>query len=196
MIAQRGKLLVAGLVVTGALAPTVFADPAPITVPARFSYAAKFLCGVSTAPTTSPPKEPMVKRGNYATVVNIHNPYATDVSLLKKVALSAPQRFPDTKLIPPTKRFPDRLRSDHTLSVDCDEIVNLLTLNGTPPGASFIEGFLVIDSFFPAAGTASTAANVDVVTVTTTAASATASVNDHEIVPVDGKRLPAGTWPF
>ena len=122
------RLLLTGLAVAGALAPHVAAQPAPITLPARFSYAAKFLCGFSTATTTAPPKEPIVKRGNYATVVNIHNPYATDVVLVKKVALAAPEQFPNTQLIQPTKRFQDRLPSDHAMSVDCTEIVNLLKI--------------------------------------------------------------------
>jgi hypothetical protein len=184
-----------GLVVAGALAPHAAAQPAPITLPARFSYAAKFLCGVSSATTTAPPREPIVKRGNYATVVNIHNPYATDVVLIKKVALAAPERYPDTRLIAPTKRFKDVLHSDHTMSVDCTEIVNLLTLNGTPPATPFIEGFLVVDSFLAAATTASPA-DIDVVTVTTIAQSATGAVVDHEIEAVAGKRLAAGTWQF
>ena len=112
------------------------AAPAPITLPARWSYAAKFVCGLSPIPTIPGsvfPKEPPVKRGNYATVVNIHNTAATDVTILKKVALAAPEKYPNTQLIPPTKRFTDKLPSDHAMSVDCDEIVNLLVQNGTPP---------------------------------------------------------------
>jgi hypothetical protein len=166
----------------------------PIQLPARVSYAAKFLCGLSQGATTAPPSEPAVKRGNYATVINIHNPWATDVSIMKKVALAAPERFPNTALVPPTKRFQDRLPSDHAMSVDCQEIVNLLTLNGTPPAGTFIEGYLVIDSFFPTGATGS--ADLDVVAVTSTAPSTTTSVNSHEIVTVPGRRLPAGTWPF
>jgi hypothetical protein len=166
----------------------------PITLPARVSYAAKFVCGLSQAATTAPPSEPAVKRGNYATVINIHNPWATDVSLMKKVALAAPERFPNTALVPPTKRFPDRLPPDHAMSVDCQEIVNLLTLNGTPPAGTFIEGYVVIDSFSPTGATGS--ADLDVVAVTSTAPSTTTSVNSHEITTVPGRKLPAGTWPF
>jgi hypothetical protein len=195
---RQRKLLIAGLLVTGGLVPALYAQPTPVTLPARFSYAAKFLCGAPTAPTTSPPKEPIVKRGNYATVINIHNPYATEVLILKKVALAAPERFPNTLFIAPTKRYRDILRPDHAMSVDCEEIVNLLSLNGTPPAAGtvFLEGFLVIDSYFPTPAGTATAADVDVVTVTTTSAGPAAAVNDHEIVPVAGRKLAAGTWPF
>jgi hypothetical protein len=173
------------------------AAPAPITLPARWSYAAKFVCGYSPISTIlgSVPKEPPVKKGNYATVVNIHNTAATDVKILKKVALAAPEKYPNTQLIPPTKRFPDKLPSDHAMSVDCDEIVDLLVQNGTPPVGPFIEGFLVIDAL----GTASTAnvlPELDVVAVTTTAADPAAAVNAIQITPVVGKKLPAGTWAF
>jgi hypothetical protein len=135
-----------------------------------------------------------VKRGNYATVINLHNPWATDVAIQKKVALAAPERYPNTALVPPTKRFQDKLPSDHAMSIDCQEIVNLLTLNGTPPAAPFIEGFVVVDSYLPAGTTG--ASDLDVVAVTTTAPSPTTNVNSHEVVTVPGRRLPAGTWPF
>jgi len=167
-------------------------------LPSRFSYAAKFVCGLSSSSTAlKPPQEPEVKPGNYATIVNIHNPWSADVVLLKKVAIAAPERFPNTQHIAPSKRFPDRLASDHTMSVDCTEIVNLLTLSGTPPIATFIEGFLVIDSSFAASPVGTdTATDIDVVAVTTTAAGAGATVNSHEVTTVPGRKMPAGTWPF
>jgi hypothetical protein len=174
---------------------------ASITLPARFSYAAKFVCGFEPPTTaTTPPAEPPVKTGNYATVINLHNPWATTVTILKKVAIAAPERFPNTRLIDPTKRFQDTLTSDHGMSIDCTEIVNLLTLNGTAPTTSFIEGWVVIDSFFPTTPTP-TAAQLDVIEVTTTsngpsAAGAPSPVNSHEVTVVPGRSLPAGTWPF
>jgi hypothetical protein len=173
---------------------------APITLPARLSYAAKFVCGFEPATTATLPAEPPVKTGNYATVVNLHNPWATNVTILKKVAIAAPERFPNTRLINPTKRFQDTLTSDHGMSIDCTEIVNLLTLNGTPPATTFIEGWVVIDSFFPTTPTP-TAAPLDVIEVTTTSngpssAGAPSPVNSHELTVVPGRSLPAGTWPF
>ena len=65
-----------GLLLTQLDLPSAAAQaplPAPLQLPARWSYAAKFVCGLSSPVTLSPPKEPIVKRGNYATVVNIHN---------------------------------------------------------------------------------------------------------------------------
>ena len=168
--------------------------PAAYTLPARISYAAKFVCGLSKTATNAPPQEPQVKNGNYATVINIHNPWPSTVVLLKKVALAAPEKYPQTVLIPPTRRFQDKLPSDHGMSVDCTEIVNLLTLNGTPPTGTFSEGDLVIDSSF-GTGAANSAA-LDVVAVTTTSDDVGMPVNSHEIVTVPGRSLPAGTWPF
>jgi hypothetical protein len=169
---------------------------AAITLPQRFSYAAKFLCGVMPPAAFNPPAEPPVKPGNYATVINIHNPWARRATIVKKVALAAPETFPSTNLIPPTKRYNDELPSDHGMSIDCRGIVNLMVLNGTPPAGSFIEGWVVIDSFF-LAGVAGPA-QLDVVAVTTTAATGTtaAAVNDHEVIVVPGRQLGAGTWPF
>lgn len=189
-----------GVVLAAVSIPCVNAQvpaPAPITLPARWSYAAKFVCGLSPFVTNpgSVPKEPPVKKGNYATVVNIHNTSATDVTILKKVALAAPETFPDTHLIPPTRRFKDRLPSDHAMSVDCSEIVNLLVQNGTPPAGPFIEGFLVVDAL-GLASTANVMPELDVVAVTTTAVDTTTAVNAIQITPVEGKKLAAGTWAF
>jgi hypothetical protein len=186
-------LLLAAITVSGAVAQ----QPTPIQLPARWSYAAKFVCGFSPTTTgSSVPKEPPVKRGNYATVVNIHNPNAGDVTILKKVVLAAPETYPNTVLTPPTKRYKDRLPSDHAMSVNCTEIVNLLVLNGTPPAGPFIEGFLVIDALGPATSPVVTLPELDVVTVTTTAIDVTSAVNSHQIHTVQGKQLPAGTWAF
>jgi hypothetical protein len=172
----------------------------PISLPARYSYAAKFVCGLEPASTQNPPSENPVKMGNYATVINLHNPSARTVGIYKKVALSAPENYPNTRVIDPTKRFQDSLLSDHAMSIDCAEIVNLLTLNGTPPTTPFIEGWVVIDSYFPATTTAATAAPLDVFEVTTTsagsAAGAPSPVTSHAVTVVPGRTLVAGTWPF
>ena len=169
---------------------------AAITLPARYSYAAKFVCGVMAQVTYQPPSEPPVKPGNYATVINIHNPWSREAEIAKKVALAAREEFGYTVPIPPTKRYREKLRSDHGLYVDCREIVNLLTQNGTPPASSFIEGWVVIDSWVTV-GTPGPA-QLDVVAVTTTSniGAPTGAVNDHEVTVVPARSLPAGTWPF
>jgi len=184
---------------------TLIAQPGT-PLPARSEYAAKFVCGVSNIPTQGAPLEPAVKRGNYATTVNIHNPNARDVVLEKRISLGAPERYqstPPITLIPPTKRVSDTLPSDYTMYVDCAEIVNLLKHNGTVFSGTFIEGYVLIESFYAASIGTATDAEVDVVTVTTTAQLAVSStgnggdngVNSHEVTPVAVRKLPAGTWP-
>lgn len=190
-------LIVLGLAVilltSGLLyAREVIADSqASINLPARWSYAAKFVCGYQQQAAT-PPNELAVKPGNYATSINLHNPGQRTVNLWKKVVVSYPERWPNSTRITPTKRFTDTLYSDHAMYVDCTEIVNLLTLNGTTPSSTFLEGFVVIDA---AIGTAAPA-ELDVFGVYTTASSSGSTVNSIEIVPVIGRRLPAGTWPY
>lgn len=197
-------------------------------LPDRFSYAAKFVCGwqgynpFGAQPVVYPHTEP----GNYATIVNIHNPWQEQVNILKKVVVSGQERQPnETPSVYPTKRFKDRIQSDQSMSVDCPEIVNLLALSPPPgikPTGGFFEGFLVVEAFFP---DTRKAAELDVVTVTTTAAFRRRTqvstppapprkselpalqfpsiiVNqweqislDHEVTIVHGRLLAGGKWP-
>src|SRR5947208_1256679 len=135
MIKQSRSTILAGMVVV----PFVFADlaSAQVNLPDRFSYAAKFVCGTSPTPTTNPPSEPVVKRGNYATAVNIHNPGPDTALITKQVVIAAAERYPDTKQIPPTKRVTDKLPAGEAMYVDCQEIVHLLVLSGASVPAPF-----------------------------------------------------------
>jgi len=187
-----------------AAVPFLFAPvaSAQVDLPDRFSYAAKFVCGTSPTPTTNPPSEPVVKKGNYATAVNIHNPFANTIAITKQVVIAAAERYPDTRQIPPTKRVTDKLPGGQAMYVDCQEIVHLLVLSGAAVPAPFMEGFVVIDSYLPSPNGA-VATELDVVTVTTTAsafspagAAPGSDVNNHEITQVPGRRLPKGSWPF
>lgn len=198
---QRQILLTGVLVVVVLVADSlvhVHSIKAQTRLPARFSYAAKFLCGLQAATTESPPAEPPVQSGNYATVINLHNPSAATVQILKKVVLSSPETSPHTEPIAPTKRFEDTIQSDHGMSIDCTEIVNLLKQNGTTPTGSFIEGWLVVDSFAPRSSGAGAPvpAPLDVTEVTTTASAASSTVNSHAVTIVPGRQLQPGTWPF
>ena len=177
------------------------AGQAPITLPWRQSYAVKFLCGYSDGQKRVPPSEPPVKRGNYATVINVHNPWLTEVVLLKKVVLATPERqanpgkqaaAQNAWWLRPTKRYRESLPSDHALSIDCGDIAGLLAGGGPPAPGAFAEGFLVIDSFSPDG----LPADLDVVAVSTTAATVGGTVNDHHVLRVTGRRLPPGIWPY
>lgn len=190
---------IAGMV----LVPVVFGHlaSAQVNLPDRFSYAAKFVCGTSQTPTTNPPAEPVVKKGNYATAVNIHNPAANTITITKQVVIAAAERYPETRQIPPTRRVTDKLPAGQAMYVDCQEIVHLLVLSGAAVPAPFMEGFVVIDSYLPSPN-GDVAAELDVVTVTTTATAMSlagapgSDVNSHEITTVQGRKLAKGTWPF
>lgn len=195
------KRTIQGSLLLSASLTTLLAQTA---LPARSAYAAKFVCGVSNIPTQNPPSEPAVKRGNYATIVNIHNPNNRDVVVQKRISLGAPERYqstPPTTLIAPTKRVIDILPSDYTMYVDCAEIVNLLKHNGTMFSGTFIEGYVLMESYYVTSFNPLTDAELDVVTVTTTAQlTSTAGggdngVNSHEVTPVTARKLAAGTWP-
>lgn len=198
---QIRSTIIAGM----AVAPFLFTPivSAQVNLPDRFSYAAKFVCGTSPTPTTNPPSEPVVKKGNYATAVNLRNPFASVATITKQVVIAAAERYPDTKQIPPTRRVTDKLPPGQAMYVDCQEIVHLLVLSGAAVPAPFMEGFLVIDSFTASATAGDMPLELDVVTVTTTAASSNpagaapgSDVNSHEITPVQGRKLPRGSWPF
>ena len=110
--------------------------------PGHLLYSVKFLCGLQTTSSTifSPPQEPPVKPGNYATAINIHNFSDKDVKLQKKAVIALPEREPRG----PISAFAtDVLRPDEAMEVDCTDIAGLfggLTLPG------FIKGFVEINS--------------------------------------------------
>jgi len=170
-------------------------EAASINLPARWSYAAKFVCGSSDV-IGAPPAEPDVKPGNYATKINIHNPNAQSVRVYKKVALALPE---GTTPITPTKRVRTTLGPDYAVSINCKRIVELLhkdypTLS-LPP---FIEGFLVIDAVPITSATA--LSELDVVAVYTaaplsTAGAAMGMVSSIQVKEVPGRKVPAMTVP-
>ena len=64
-------------------------DPAAPAAPALtgtyyWSYAAKFVCGFQPVNPSTAAGEPVVKPGNYATEINIHNPNFKGVLLIKR----------------------------------------------------------------------------------------------------------------
>jgi hypothetical protein len=157
-----------------------------IKLPARTSYAAKFLCGLQQMPAM-PPAEPSVKIGNYATSINIHNPGSKTVQLWEKVVIAG-DSFAHP--ITPTHRYTETVQSDWGTAIGCHEIGKILFTEGIFP-PQFAEGFVVIDS---AIGTA--AAELDVVAVYTTASDKWGPVNSIDVVSITGRKLAAGTWPW
>jgi len=93
-------LVMAGILIgqgrAASAAPQRAPELAPVDIPNEqiavgnylWSYAAKFVCGYQSpfpATGTTLQGEPVVKPGNYATEINIHNPQYREVRLYKKV---------------------------------------------------------------------------------------------------------------
>jgi hypothetical protein len=116
-----------------------------------WSYAAKFVCGYqrTATPGQPAPGEPIVKPGNYATELNIHNPAYKEVLLRKKflvlvnaqqqVAIREPQQ---TRPVTVTKMT---LGPDYAMMDDCNNLWTITYPGVTLPSPMpvFI-GYLVI----------------------------------------------------
>lgn len=175
------KPLLSGLLVLtflAAAAPDVWSqktNPTTVTIPARFRYSVKFVCGQSQEPkpcieyregsgnthwicpdSTVPAgaNGAQVVRGLYATAINVHNPTLPrgtndgTVVFAKKVAVALPWQKSG-----PVSHFERAiLKSNHAFEIDCEEIaaIFLKTFPGgtgtPPPFPVFLKGFLVIMS--------------------------------------------------
>ena len=192
---------------TAAVSPTATAVPTatttPITTPppldrTYWSFAAKFVCGQQTADQAGQPiaGEPVVKPGNYATEINIHNPhYLGPIQIRYKGLLLVDRGVPVARApaaakpgtFTPLQALPD----DGATMMDCNGIWNLLNPGTTPPSPMPLTiGYLVIVS----------PANLDVVGVTT-ATTANSNLEPAGIaiqtLAVEGKRvlIPASAFP-
>ena len=121
-----------------------------------WSYAAKFVCGYQSPfppAGTTLVGEPVVKPGNYATEINIHNPQYREVKLYKKVLLLADARDPQ---LPRIVREPESvgpvvtdtliLKPDYATLDDCNRIYAWTTPTGGLPvfPPPLLTGYLVI----------------------------------------------------
>ena len=121
-----------------------------------WSYAAKFVCGYQSplpAPGTTLVGEPVVKPGNYATEINIHNPQYREVKLFKKVLLLADARNPQQ---PRVVREPESvgpvvtdtliLKPDYATLDDCNRLYAWTAPAGGLPAfpPPLMIGYLVI----------------------------------------------------
>ncbi len=190
-------LVVAVLAVGLLLASQVLAASlADWTLPPRWEYATSFACGFS-GEAGAPPAEPAVLPGGYATLISVHNPNNVPVKIHKKIVLDAPERGgKPSPPIAPTTRYTETIKVDHAISVDCAEIAQLLRIGGIlPANATFIHGFVVIDSA-TAVTSVGTAMPLDVfATYTHEKLPGGPGVGGSmQVVPVPGRQLPAGRW--
>ena len=118
----------------------------------RRIYTAKFLCGEKSNNAGLAIEGP-VKRGNYQTVINVHNPTFVPTFVLKRAVLMWDDDFPspgppyEVPMPPGTWRW-FNLPSRWAVRVDCQDI--RLDLLGLPPGPpfQFIEGYVTLETFF------------------------------------------------
>jgi len=96
----------------------------------RYQYAAKFIC-TATIPDTS--QQSSFPPGNYATAINIHNPFERSVNFRVKIA--QPGQI--------SKWLSFKLNGDEVLRLTCREIekFDIVTIHG-------FEGFMVIESLY------------------------------------------------
>jgi hypothetical protein len=146
-------------------APVSAPDAAPLAAPAEapqaqiathgqyvWSYAAKFVCGYQRTAAAGATGEPIVKPGNYASEINIHNPNYKQVPLRKKflvlVNLVNPQNpwiIREPNQTEPMKVITMTLGPDYATMDDCN---NLWTLTypgvAVPTSMPVFIGYLVV----------------------------------------------------
>ena len=94
-------------------------------------YSAKFVCGPIATDAD-------VVHGQYATVVNVHNPQPTDVTFEKKAVIALPERNTTRGAISAVRT--ETLGPDQAMGVDCKDIRSLFAGKITEHS----EGFVVI----------------------------------------------------
>jgi hypothetical protein len=161
----------------------------------RFIYSAKFVCGyqppIVDQPGTPSRGEPVVKPGNYATEINIHNYNYREFPIGKKVIyLVLPSAdgkdqkvFREPEFAGPTKFDKIVLGPDFATMDDCNRLWQLLYPNNPPPVPfPLMVGYLVVIS----------PADLDVDVVYTAAAPGTVSAPSQsvsiDVERVQGKR--------
>lgn len=155
-------LLLAGFVSWWVLPAQAAPAPAPAPAPAEqaaaqgaylFNYSVKFVCGVQrgNAQTPSPfPGEPVVKPGNYATDINIHNYHYREQRIFKKLLILVKDDSPEgmvgrePKSVTPAKLDTIVLPPDGATMDDCNRIWKLAGVTQLSPSMPLTVGYLVI----------------------------------------------------
>ncbi len=101
-----------------------------------YQYVAKFVCGLAQPNTES---SKIISPGDYKTIINIHNPQSSNVSIKKKVVIASAEE-PRKPIAPSQFMFYRDLQPDYAFRIDCPDIYQM---TGAPFG-TFIEGFVVL----------------------------------------------------
>jgi hypothetical protein len=181
--------------------PGTSAEQAPqITGTYLWSYSAKFVCGYQAPLLPTDPGEPVVKPGNYATEINIHNENISTPSLVVKkmvIILVDPTNGPvglEPNAQTPRSNVNVSMGSNTAMMDDCNAIWTMIHQAGGPPPPNpmpLMIGYLVILDPLDL--------NVDVVytaEVPGTGAGNPTGISIN-VTRVGGKRIfaPTGTYP-
>jgi len=114
-----------------------------------WSYAAKFVCGYQrpAAAGQVPPGEPVVKPGNYATEINIHNPAYKEVPLRKKflVLVRGQEAVREPQTTKPLTVTKMTLGPDYAMMDDCNNLWTIIYPDvALPSPMPVFIGYLVI----------------------------------------------------
>ena len=170
-----------------------------------WSYAVKFVCGFQPPFTNDPAGtvwsgEPVVKPGNYATEINIHNPNYKLLPLRKKFILLVETKLDGTQVITrepqsagPRAYMNMQLEADFATMDDCNNLFQIIYQQQPPPNTPMplMVGYLVV----------LTPLNIDIDVVYTASAPgdvttpATGISIDVERVPGTRVYLPNGALP-
>lgn len=107
--------------------------------PFAWEYASKIVCG-----RQPDPEDGRLAPGTYATTINIHNPGGTPALVFKKLALAYPPAEQQPGAI--LKIGEDTLGYDQAVKTDCSDINANVMTDTTLGGATYYEGFVVIQS--------------------------------------------------
>jgi hypothetical protein len=153
-----------------------------------WNYSAKFVCGLQVPTQVG---EPVVKPGNYATVINIHNYTYGQVEVRKKVIVlnEGDQAIREPQSAPPRGFDKITLGPDYATMDDCNRLWVLThPTGGIPSPMPLFEGYLVLIS----------RVDLDVDAVYTAAQYANPTPSpDIDVERVPGKRvfIPPGALP-
>ena len=127
-----------GPVVLAAVAAAILASPTPASAQATplFNYSVKFVCGLQKPLSPNEPGEPVVKPGNYATEINIHNIQFNQLTVFKQVVLVVRDGEPvgrEPRVQPPTPFVAVPMPPRNAMMDDCNQLWSMAFPGSVPP---------------------------------------------------------------
>jgi hypothetical protein len=171
----RSALRSAAVVAMLGAASSVHAQAAPF-----FQYSVKFVCGLQRPHSPNLPGEPVVKPGNYATEINIHNIQFQQQTVIKSVVLVVRSGEPvgrEPNVQAPTPFVAVPMPARNAMMDDCNQLWNMAFPGSVPPNPMpltigylsiislsdlDVDGVYTAQMFQPATGEIQDAPSIDV----------------------------------